>query len=37
METERDRLVMAAARATGSRLLSADRALDGFGVQRVWD
>lgn len=32
-----DRLVVAAARATGSRLLSADAALDGHGVPRVWD
>ena len=32
-----DRLVVAAARATGSRLVSADDALDGFGVERVWD
>lgn len=32
-----DRLVVAAARATGSRLLSADDALGGHGVDRVWD
>jgi PIN domain nuclease of toxin-antitoxin system len=32
-----DRLVVAAARATGSRLVSVDDALDGFGVERVWD
>jgi PIN domain nuclease of toxin-antitoxin system len=32
-----DRLVLAAARATESRLVSADEALDGFGVDRVWD
>jgi len=32
-----DRLVLAAARATGSRLLSSDDVLDGFGVDRVWD
>jgi PIN domain nuclease of toxin-antitoxin system len=32
-----DRLVVAAARATGSRLVSIDDALDGFGVERVWD
>lgn len=25
------------ARATGSRLVSIDDALDGFGVERVWD
>jgi PIN domain nuclease of toxin-antitoxin system len=32
-----DRLVVAAARATGSRLVSSDRALSGRGVERVWD
>ena len=32
-----DRLVLAAARATSSRLVSADEALDGHGVERVWD
>lgn len=32
-----DRLVLAAARATAARLLSIDAALDGFGVQRIWD
>ena len=32
-----DRLVVAAARATGSRVVSVDDALDGFGVERVWD
>jgi PIN domain nuclease of toxin-antitoxin system len=32
-----DRLILAAARATGSRLLSSDGAFDGFGVERVWD
>ncbi len=32
-----DRLVLAAARATHSRLVSADEALDGYGVGRVWD
>ena len=32
-----DRLVLAAARATGGRLISADDALDGFGVERLWD
>lgn len=31
------RLVMAAARATGSRLVSSDEALSGHGVERVWD
>lgn len=32
-----DRLVLAAARATSARLVSVDVALDGFGVQRVWE
>jgi PIN domain nuclease of toxin-antitoxin system len=32
-----DRLILAAARATGSRLVSADEALGGHGVDRVWD
>lgn len=32
-----DRLVMAAARATGSRLVSSDQALSGHGVDRLWD
>jgi len=32
-----DRLVMAAARATGSRLVSSDETLSGHGVERVWD
>ena len=32
-----DRLIIASARATQSRLLSADEALDGDGVERVWD
>lgn len=32
-----DRLVLAAARATRSRLVSSDEVLDGFGVERVWD
>jgi PIN domain nuclease of toxin-antitoxin system len=32
-----DRLVLAAARATRSRLVSADDVLDGHGVERVWD
>jgi PIN domain nuclease of toxin-antitoxin system len=32
-----DRLVVAAARATNSPVLSVDDALDGFGVDRVWD
>ena len=32
-----DRLILAAARAVGARLLSADEALDGHGVERVWE
>jgi PIN domain nuclease of toxin-antitoxin system len=32
-----DRLMVAAARATGSRVVSVDDALDGFGVERLWD
>jgi PIN domain nuclease of toxin-antitoxin system len=32
-----DRLILAAARATGSKLVSADGALDGHGVERIWD
>jgi len=32
-----DRLILAAARATGSRLISRDESLDGHGVERVWD
>jgi len=32
-----DRLVLAAARATSSRLVTSDEALDGHGVERVWD
>ena len=32
-----DRLVVAAARATLSPVLSVDAALDGFGVERIWD
>ncbi len=32
-----DRLILAAARATGARLVSADRALGGRGVDRLWD
>lgn len=32
-----DRLIVAAARATRARLISADGLLDGFGVDRVWD
>ena len=32
-----DRLVLAAARAGGARLVSADPVFDGFGVERMWD
>ncbi len=32
-----DRLILAAAMATGSRLVSADEGLDGHGVERTWD
>jgi PIN domain nuclease of toxin-antitoxin system len=32
-----DRLILAAARATQSRLVSADEALEGHGVERVWE
>jgi PIN domain nuclease of toxin-antitoxin system len=32
-----DRLILAAARATQSRLVSADEALGGHGVERLWD
>jgi PIN domain nuclease of toxin-antitoxin system len=32
-----DRLIVAAARATRSRLVSADGALDEHGVERLWD
>lgn len=32
-----DRMVLAAARVAGARLISADPACDGFGVERVWD
>ncbi|MEK6606896.1 MAG: type II toxin-antitoxin system VapC family toxin [Myxococcota bacterium] len=32
-----DRLVAAAARATGSKLISVDEALDDLGPERVWD
>lgn len=31
-----DRLILAAARAVGAQLVSADEALDGQGVERVW-
>jgi len=32
-----DRLILAAASATGSRLISADEVLEGRGVERIWD
>jgi PIN domain nuclease of toxin-antitoxin system len=32
-----DRLIVAAARTARARLISADHALDGLGVDRVWD
>lgn len=32
-----DRLMVAAARALGARLVSVDERLSGFGVERVWD
>jgi len=32
-----DRLILAASKATGSRLISRDVVLDGHGVERVWD
>ena len=32
-----DRMIVAAARVTGSRLVTADGALGGRGVERVWD
>ncbi len=32
-----DRLTLAAARVTRSRLVSADEALEGHGVERLWD
>lgn len=32
-----DRLIVAAARVTGSRLVSADEALEGHGPELVWD
>ena len=32
-----DRLILAAARATRARLISADEALEGHGVERLWD
>jgi PIN domain nuclease of toxin-antitoxin system len=32
-----DRMIVTAARATGSRLVSGDSALSGHGVEVVWD
>jgi PIN domain nuclease of toxin-antitoxin system len=32
-----DRLILSAATATRSRLISRDAVLDGHGVERVWD
>ena len=32
-----DRMILAAARSAGAKLLSIDDALDGFDVVRVWD
>jgi PIN domain nuclease of toxin-antitoxin system len=32
-----DRLVLAAARVIGGRLVSSDEVFDGRGVERVWD
>ncbi len=32
-----DRLILAAARAMGSRLVSSHGALEGHGVERIWD
>ncbi len=32
-----DRLVLAAARVSGAKLLSSDGVFDGLGVERVWD
>jgi PIN domain nuclease of toxin-antitoxin system len=32
-----DRLIAAAARATGARLISADEVFDGLGIERIWD
>jgi len=37
VEDPMDRLGLAAARATRSRLVSSDVGLDGFGAPRVWD
>ena len=32
-----DRLILAAARATASRLVSSDETLQGRGIERVWN
>ena len=32
-----DRMVLAAARVSGGKLVSSDGAFDGLGVERVWD
>lgn len=32
-----DRLIVSAARVTASKLVSCDEALEGFGVDRLWD
>ncbi|HEY3356681.1 MAG TPA: type II toxin-antitoxin system VapC family toxin [Polyangia bacterium] len=32
-----DRLVLAAARVTGARVISVDDVLDGYGVERLWE
>ena len=32
-----DRLIAAAARATGARLISADQVFDAAGIERIWD
>jgi PIN domain nuclease of toxin-antitoxin system len=32
-----DRMIVAAARATGSRLISSDAKLSGHGIERIWD
>ena len=32
-----DRLIAAAAQATGARLISADEIFDGLGIERIWD
>jgi PIN domain nuclease of toxin-antitoxin system len=32
-----DRMIAAAAHATGARLISADEVFDGLGIERIWD